>query len=86
MKKTIAVEDELSNVVAALERAGYQVVGMDDPRWREANAVVIKGMDRDFMDVQDVSTRAPVIDASGLTAEQVLKTVEDRMALQGGHP
>ncbi|MGE5543165.1 MAG: YkuS family protein, partial [Bacillota bacterium] len=54
------MEDELSNVAALLERAGYGVVGMDDPRWKEADAVVIKGMDRDFMDVQDVSTRAPV--------------------------
>ncbi len=82
MKKTIAVEDELSNVARALEKAGYDVVSMEDPRWRAANAVVIKGMDRDFMDVQDISTRAPIIDASGLTAEQVLDTVEKRIRLQ----
>lgn len=78
VKKTIAVEEELSSVVNVLENAGYHVVGMDDPGWKDAAAVVISGVDRDFMDAQNISTRASVIDASGLTAEQVLKVVEDR--------
>lgn len=82
MKKTVAVEEELTNVASALEEAGYMVISMDDPEWRDANAIVIKGMDRDFMDIQDISTPAPVIDASGLTAEQVVRSVANRLRIQ----
>ncbi|NPV69986.1 MAG: YkuS family protein [Firmicutes bacterium] len=78
----MAVDDDLTNVRDALLRRGYDVVTLDQPGWAEANAVVIKGMDRDFMDVQDVTTRAPVIDASGLTEEEIVQAIEDRLTLQ----
>ncbi|MCR4398431.1 MAG: YkuS family protein [Firmicutes bacterium] len=83
MGKTVAVEGELSNVARALRDAGYEVIGLDDPRWKAADAVVIKGMDRDFLNVQDTGTRSPVIDASGMKEMEVVRVVADRLRLHG---
>ncbi len=73
--KTIAVEDTLGNVRDYLEKSGYKVVkftGQED-----ADAYVISGMDDDVMDIQDIMTEAPVIDADGKTPEEVLSSLRE---------
>lgn len=77
-RKTIAVEPPLSPVVDTLKQAGYHVVSLDDDAWRTAQAIVVQGMDDHFLGMQDPETHAPVIDADGMTPDQVLAEVNRR--------
>lgn len=86
MKRLVAVEDELSNVVQELKNRGYQVVSMDDPRWRDAEAVIVRGTDKNFLGMHEPSGGFPVIDASGLTAQEVVRAVEDRLGIRKADP
>lgn len=76
----IGVEPSLTNVQVALKERGYEVV----PLRQEADAkgcdcCVVTGQDANVMGIQNAVTRGAVIDASGLTAEEVCQKVEERI-------
>ncbi|HWR43781.1 YkuS family protein [Sporomusa sp.] len=74
MAKKVAVEDNLSTIKQALEKRGYTVVS---PKSKESvMACVVMGMDNNLMDIQSTVTKAPVIDAAGMTPEQVVTRIE----------
>ncbi|SMC75333.1 YkuS family protein [Sporomusa malonica] len=74
MAKKVAVEDNLSTIKQALEKRGYTVVS---PKSTESvMACVVMGMDNNLMDIQNTITKAPVIDAAGMTPEQVVSRIE----------
>ncbi|AFV10291.1 hypothetical protein Tph_c00410 [Thermacetogenium phaeum DSM 12270] len=75
----VAVEDELGNVRSALEDAGYRVVGMNPADLRRAQAVVVSGMDIDMLQQEDIRTDVPVINAAGLSAEEIVAAVRERL-------
>lgn len=68
--KTIAVEDSLTGVRDLLEKNGYDVVGLS--RQRDADVIVVTGLDNNVMNMQDRTTNVPVIDATGKTPEEIL--------------
>lgn len=68
--KTIAVEDSLTGVRELLEKNGYAVVGLS--RQRDADAIVVTGLDNNALNIQGRTTKAPVIDATGKTPEEIL--------------
>lgn len=74
---TVAVDPELTPVADALEAAGFRVVGLDADLSR-VSAVVVDGMEARLMGRTPPSTPAPVIEARGLSAEQVLAEVRRR--------
>lgn len=74
MAKKVAVEENLSAIKQALEKSGYTVVS---PKSNEnVMACVVMGMDNNLMDIQNTITKAPVIDAAGMTPEQVISRIE----------
>ncbi len=74
MAKKVAVEDNLSTIKKALEQRGYTVVS---PKSKEnVMACVVMGMDNNLMDIQNTITKAPVIDAAGMTPEQIVSRIE----------
>ena len=80
MDKIIAVENNLTPVKEYLAEKGYKVESIDFNREYgkgidKYDAVVITGMNKDFMGVQDVVSGIPVIDAKGLSAEQVYNQI-----------
>ncbi len=78
MKKVIAVEESLfGNIKEAVENQGYTVVKPENAVG--VDALVISGMDDNVMGMQDIAVGAPVIDASGKTAGQVLHELEKRL-------
>ncbi|WP_313799317.1 YkuS family protein [Cytobacillus sp.] len=78
--KKIAVEQSLTNVSEALREKGYDVVDLKSAADAEnCSCCVVSGMDSNVMGMQDVSTKAPVIEASGLTADEVCSEVESRL-------
>ncbi len=78
LNKVVAVEEGLTPITLLLKREGYTVVGLEDERWKNAQAVVVSGMDSDFLNMQDGTTDSNVIDAAGKTPEEVLYQIKSR--------
>lgn len=77
MANTIGVEQSLSNVEAALKAKGYQVVQLrSEADAKNCDACVITGQDDNVMGISDTTVKGPVIDATGLSADEVLDRVE----------
>lgn len=71
----VAVEESLTGVKELLERKGYQVVSPQDGG--EVVATVLTGLDNSVMNMQEVTTKGRVIDAAGMTPEEVLARLEE---------
>lgn len=69
----IAVEDSLSSVKQALQSSGYEVTSLNQADG--ASCVVISGMDQNVMGFADAVTSASVINAHGLTDEEIIQEV-----------
>lgn len=77
MDKTVAVEAGLQNVSKYLQNEGFNVVKLDKKGLSHADMVVLTGGDKDFLGMEDVKTLRPVIDATGLSPEEVLKQINN---------
>lgn len=80
MSKKIGIEQSLSNVEAALKEKGYEVVTMkteDDAKG--CDCCVVTGLDTDMLGISDTMTGASVIQATGLTADEICQQVEQKL-------
>ncbi|NLJ79809.1 MAG: YkuS family protein [Firmicutes bacterium] len=77
MSKTIAVDDELTNIRQYLEERGFRVVSPAQG-FKEVEALVVAGLDTNYLGDQTLAAAAPVIEAKGLTAEEVWRKIEER--------
>ncbi len=83
MDRKIAIEPNLSPIRDYLTDRGFQVedirYGAESRRFNpdEYAAIIITGQDRNFMGMNDIKTKAPVIDASGLTPQDVFSKLEN---------
>jgi len=76
----IGVEEGLTNVTQALEEKGYEVVTLSNATdLKDCSCCVVTGMDSNIMGIETTSTEVPVIEASGLSAEEVCSEVEQRL-------
>jgi len=78
MKAKIAVEDSLTNIARSLKDSGYEVVDLNHNKLDNVRAVVVSGIDDNMMAMQDIKTKAPVINARGLTAEEIRSEIEKK--------
>lgn len=77
MSRVIGVEQSLSNVEAALQAKGYEVVQLrSEEDAKKCDACVITGIDEDVMGISNVVTEGSVIDARGLSADEVIQRVD----------
>ncbi len=76
----VAVEEGLGNVQKALKEAGYQVVGLEPGNLERARIVVISGVDSNMMKQQDIGNTAPVINAAGQSAQEIVEAVRERLS------
>lgn len=80
MPKRIAVEQGLSPVERYLKDNGYEVVGLNQStQVDDCDCCVISGSDENMMGMQDITTGVPVIDARGMTPEEVYSEVHQRV-------
>lgn len=76
----IGVEQSLTNVQQALRDKGYEVVELkQESDAKDCSFCVITGIDSNVMGMQDTMTSGSVIEANGLTAEEVCQQVESRL-------
>ncbi|HEY8450405.1 MAG TPA: YkuS family protein [Bacillota bacterium] len=82
-KGTVAVAPELTPVRRALEERGYQVVTLDEAFGRrlEPLAVVVSGVDENVGGDATRRIEAPVIEARGRSAEDVVAEVERKATI-----
>lgn len=80
--KKVAIERELSNIGDFLKNAGYTVQELDtemkynSSQLDKLDAVVLSGLSEDVIGVQDTLTSVPVINAEGMTKEQIKEQLD----------
>ena len=82
--RKIAVEPGLTPVKELLSNKGYSVESIDmlnEPSkiQNKYDAIVVSGMASNFLGIHDTDTNAVVINASGMTPEQVCHEIETRL-------
>ena len=82
--KRIAVEKNLRNVKDYFENQGYKVDVFNDTdlenikQNNDYDAIVLSGMGKDLLGIQNTSILSPVIDASGMSPEEILNRIDNR--------
>lgn len=83
--KKIGVEKGLSNIADYLSHEGYKVEVLDESidknihKLKELDAIVTAGYNTNMLGISDTSTKAPVVNAKGLTPEEVKAQIEQRL-------
>jgi hypothetical protein len=83
-KRIIGIEENLTPVKEYLADKGYSVESVDiskefTNKMEKYDALVVRGMNNNFLGINDTNTKAVVIDAKGMTAEQVYNELESRL-------
>lgn len=77
MPNIIGVEESLSNVEAALKAKGYEVIQLrTNEDAKKCDACVITGQDENMMGISDTEIQGSIIDARGLSADEVCERVD----------
>jgi len=76
MQGVIAVEKILTNLAEVLEVEGYDVVFLDESTMNSVDAIIVGGADINLLNMQDVATDVPVINAAGKTFNEIIKELE----------
>jgi hypothetical protein len=63
-----------------LQSGGFQTVGLEDSSLNDVSAIVVSGQDKNFLGMQDTSRKIPVINAEGLSAEDVVHQVKNHIS------
>lgn len=80
MMARIGVEQSLSDVQEALRAQGYDVTELkQESDANGCDCCVITGQDQNVMGIQNAVTQGSVINASGLTAEEVCRQVKSKV-------
>ena len=76
----IGVEQSLTNVQEALHAKGYDIVELkQESDAKGLDCCVITGLDKDVLGMEDTSIKGAVIDAHGLSADEICQQVDEKM-------
>ncbi|MBD8068473.1 YkuS family protein [Bacillus sp. PS06] len=76
----IGVEDSLTDVQQALAERGHEIVQLrQENDAKDCDCCVITGLDSNVMGMADTVTKGPVIEANGLTAEEICQQIDSRI-------
>ncbi|NKE06020.1 YkuS family protein [Bacillus selenatarsenatis] len=79
MMARVGVEQSLTNISEALRERGHDVVELrSEADSQGCDCCVVTGIDSNVMGMQDVSTQGSVIEANGLSAEEVCRQIDQR--------
>lgn len=80
--KNIGIEKGLTSIKDYLNQHGYMASEIDFTQKNDTNfiknldAIVLTGIDDNFLGIQDISVDVPVIDATGLVPEDIVNLIE----------
>jgi hypothetical protein len=75
----VGVEQSLSNISEALREKGYDVIDLKQENDAQGcDCCVISGIDSNVMGIQNAVTQGSVIEANGLSADEVCSQVEQK--------
>jgi len=80
--KKVAVQNGLTSISDYLFKEGYAVKEFDNRKKNAGNflnkydAVVVTGENQNIMGIEDTISSTPIIDATGMTAEEVKNRIE----------
>ena len=83
MARRVAVEDGLTNVEQALRKEGFEVTKLTQGSMNNVDAAVITGMSNDFMGFADTRSKCPVVEAHGMTADEIVSSLQNRFREAG---
>jgi glutamine amidotransferase PdxT len=76
----IGVEESLQNVVQALREKGHDVVELkQESDAQNCDCCVLTGLDSNVMGIANVVTQGSVIEANGMSADEVCQQVESKL-------
>jgi hypothetical protein len=76
----VGVEQSLTNIQQALKDKGYDVVELkQESDAQNCDCCVVTGLDSNVMGMSDTVTKGSVIDANGMSADEVCRQVESRL-------
>lgn len=76
----IAIEQTLGPIKDYLANNGYEVLDLNQRAGQiDADAIIISGQDNNVMGMQDITTTVPVINAKGLTPQEVNRELSERI-------
>lgn len=80
--KKIAVEKSLKNVKTYLKNQGLNVADLETGKTdlNSFDAVVVSGQDSNFLGDQTTNTKAAVINAKGMTVEDIYKQLNNQLS------
>lgn len=78
MDRVVAVENKLKPVREFLAAQGCQIIPVEKVKDTRVDAVVLSGADQNLMGMEDIETKAPVINASGLSPQDVWNEIQRR--------
>ncbi|MCM0646889.1 YkuS family protein [Clostridium swellfunianum] len=83
--KNIGIQKELSTIRDYLKENGYNVFEVDttnitsNTTLKSFDALVVNGANDNFMGIDNTETKAPVINADGLTPEEIKGQIDKLM-------
>ncbi|MDI6617727.1 MAG: YkuS family protein [Clostridiales bacterium] len=83
--KNIGVEKNLTNVIEYLTMQGYKIHEFDTSQKNSKDfidgfdAVIVSGIDKNLMGIQNTGAKTSIIDANGLTPQDIQKQIEQRL-------
>jgi hypothetical protein len=76
----VGVEQSLTNIQQALRNKGYEIVELkQEADAKNCDCCVVTGLDSNVMGMQDTFTKGSVIDANGMSADEVCRVVESKI-------
>jgi hypothetical protein len=74
--KVIALDDGLLPVKNYLKEQGCQIINIDAAKNLQVDAVILSGMSENFLGIEDIMIDAPVINAKGMTPEEMWRDIQ----------
>ena len=76
MNTVIALDQGLTPVKNYLSEQGCKIINIDQAKHQRVDAVVLSGMEKDFLGMEDVIADAPVFSAEGMTPEEIWRDIQ----------
>lgn len=76
MNKIVAVDDGLAPVKNYLSEQGCRTISIEAAKHQKVDAVILSGMDRNFLGMTDVAIDAPVVSAEGMSPEEIWMAIK----------